>query len=204
MSFGEPFTSIFPGPIQFNEDYTYTIYYVRTIGFNHVVFTAMKAFSETRYSLGFRYESKQNLKLIMVSPDLSLNESTENQRQVLETGMLSTEQADQLNSLVLDFTQGVFKTKNGVDIYYGSDAKKRSYSIFGNNCTSVLASIFPNMVKGLGSCREFANKYLTRIGGKKRKNKTNKKTMCSSRKRQKINCVPMPTKIKQLIYNMNT
>jgi hypothetical protein len=189
MSFGEPFTSIFPGPILFNEDYTYTIYYVRTLGFNHVVFTAMRAFSETRYSLGFRYESKQNLKLIMVSPDLSLNESTENQRQVLETGMLSKNQSDQLNTLVRDFTQGVFKTKNGMEIYYGSDAKKRSYSIFGNNCTSVLAAIFPNMVKGLGSCREFANKYLTRIGGTKRKRnifKKSKKYRSCRRKSNKL------------------
>jgi hypothetical protein len=200
MSIGSPFISIFPGPIQFTSNYTYTIYYVRTKIFNHVVFTAIQAFSETRYSLGFRNDN--TMKLMMVSPDLSLNESTEDQTHVLATDMLTEEQADQLNALVRDFTQGVFKTKNGIETYYGTDSKKRNYSIFGNNCTSVLAVIFPTIVKGLGQCRVFANKYLTRMGGKKRKNKnkkTNKKTLCSSKKRHPIKCAAMPTQLRNLL-----
>lgn len=184
MSLGSPFISIFPGPIQFTPNYTYTIYYVRTRIFNHVVFTANQAFSETRYSLGFRND--KHMKLIMVSPDLSLNESTEDQTHVLATDMLTEEQCNQLNALVFDFSHGVFKTKDGIETYYGTDSKKRNYSIFGNNCTSVLAAIFPTAVKGLGCVREFANTYLTRMGGKKRKNKKTVRS-ASNRRTNKIN-----------------
>ena len=143
MGIGSAFISIFPGPIRFDEDYNYTIYYVRTKVFNHGIFTANKAFTEVRYSLGFTY-NKESKKVMLVSPDMSLNDNTEDQTHVLDSGMLTQEQAEKLNNLVYEFSEGVFKTKQEMNIFYGVDSKKRDYSLFENNCTSVLSSIFPN------------------------------------------------------------
>jgi hypothetical protein len=182
MAFGSAFISIFPGPIRFDEDYSYTVYYVQSRVFNHVIFTANKAFTETRYSLGFTY-NKESKKVMLVSPDMSLNETTEDQTHVLDSGMLTQEQAEKLNTLVSEFSEGVFKTKQEMNIFYGIDSKKRDYSLFGNNCTSVLSGIFPNMMHKLGTCRVFANKYLTKRGGKtKTKLKKSKKAKKIKRK----------------------
>ena len=180
MGIGSAFISIFPGPIRFDEDYNYTIYYVRTKVFNHGIFTANKAFTEVRYSLGFTY-NKESKKVMLVSPDMSLNDNTEDQTHVLDSGMLTQEQAEKLNNLVYEFSEGVFKTKQEMNIFYGVDSKKRDYSLFENNCTSVLSSIFPNMMHKLGPCRVFANKYLTKRGEKNKKQK-----LCKSKKRFKI------------------
>ena len=163
-----PFISIFPGPIQFNEDYRYTIYYVRTTLFNHVIFTAMKAFSEVRYSVGFIHDKKHG-KIMLVSPDVTLNETTENESHILDSGMLTDEQAERFNILTSEFSEGLFKTKQGMDIFYGTDSKKRNYSLIGNNCTSMLSGIFPNMMDKLGTCRKVVNS-LSR-GGKKIKSR---------------------------------
>lgn len=195
MAIGSAFISIFPGPIQFTEDYNYTIYYVRSKVFNHVVFTAMKAFTETRYSLGITY-NKEIGKVMLVSPDMSLTLTTEDETHVLDSGMLTQEQADQLNTLIAQFSEGVFKTKQGMNIFYGVDSIDRNYSLFGNNCTSLLSDIFPNMMAKLGPFRVVVNKYLTKKGGK---NKNKNQKLCKSKKRFKIKCTPMPTKIKRLL-----
>lgn len=173
-----PFISIFPGPIQFNEDYHYTIYYVGTKMFNHVIFTAMKAFSEIRYSVGFIHNKKTG-KIMLASPDFTLNETTENTSHILDSGMFTPEQAERFNTLISEFSEGEFKTKQGMNIFYGTDSKKRNFSFLGNNCTSILYGIFPNMMNKLGTCRTVVNS-VTRIGGKrtlrKRVSKTKFKT----------------------------
>lgn len=168
------FISIFPDgrPIQFNENYYYAIYYVpfKIIGnklFSHVIFTAMDKFSQ-RYSVGFIYNKKTG-KIMLVSPDISLNETTENASHILDSGMFTPEQAERFNTLISEFSEGEFKTKQGMNIFYGTDSKNRDFSFFGNNCTTTLYRIFPNMMEKLGQCRTVVNSYsLTRMGGKRK------------------------------------
>ena len=172
------FISIFPGghcsePIQFNKDY-YTIYYVpwKIMGngtklFSHVIFTAMDKFSQ-RYSIGFIHNKKTG-KIMLASPDFTLNETTENTSHILDSGMLTPEQAELFNTLISEFSEGKFKTKQGRDIFYGTDSKNRNFSFLGNNCTTTLYRIFPNMMEKLGKCRTVVNSYsLKRMGGKKK------------------------------------
>ena len=168
------FISIFPddgsGPIQFNKDYYYTIYYVPWNGtklFSHVIFTAMDRLSQ-RYSVGFIYNKKTG-KIMLASPDITLNETTEDESNILDSGMFNPAQAERFNTLISEFSEGKFKTKQGVNIFYGIDSKKRDFSFFGNNCTTTLYRIFPNMMEKLGQCRTLVNSYsLTRMGGKKK------------------------------------
>lgn len=169
------FISIFPGdgsePIQFDKDYYYTIYYVPwnimgTKLLSHVIFTAMDKFSQ-RYSVGFIYNKKTG-KIMLASPDITLNETTENTSHILDSGMFTPEQAERFNTLISEFSEGEFKTKQGINIFYGKDSKNRDFSFFGNNCTTTLYRIFPNMMEKLGQCRTVVNSYsLTRMGGKK-------------------------------------
>ena len=170
------FISIFPdgsGPIQFNENYYYAIYYVswdKIMGnklFSHVIFTAMDKFSQ-RYSVGFIYNKKTG-KIMLASPDVTLNETTENASHILDSGMFTPEQAERFNTLISEFSEGEFKTKEGIHIFYGIDSKNRDFSFFGNNCTTTLYRIFPNMMEKLGPCRTVVNSYsLTRMGGKRK------------------------------------
>jgi hypothetical protein len=141
--------------------------------FSHVIFTAMNKFSQ-RYSVGFIYNKKTG-KIMLASPDVTLNETTENTSHILDSGMFTPEQAERFNTLISEFSEGEFKTKQGINIFYGKDSKNRDFSFFGNNCTTTLYRIFPNMMEKLGQCRTVVNSYsLTRMGGKKSRKRVSK------------------------------
>lgn len=184
------FISIFSDgsePIQFNKDYYYTIYYVpwnNTKLFSHVIFTAMDK-SAQRYSVGFIYNKKTG-KIMLASPDITLNETTENESHILDSGMFTPEQAERFNTLISEFSEGEFKTRQGVNIFYGTDSKKRDFSFFGNNCTTTLYRIFPNLIHKLGACRTLVNSYsLTRMGGKQKTRRVSKLKFKTFRKLHK-------------------
>ena len=41
--------------------------------------------------------------------------------------MFTPEQAEQFNTLIYEFSEGEFKTKQGINIFYGKDSKERDF-----------------------------------------------------------------------------